>query len=72
MSDSIEQFCDNFHKLKSKNGIDKRINFDRNETVANFYSGSDISVSNLYLTLHLFNNLKDLCAIYCQNCCILI
>ena len=44
MSDHIEKFCDNFHKLKAKHGIDKRIHFDRNDNEANFYWDSDVLV----------------------------
>jgi hypothetical protein len=44
MAEHIEQFFDNFHKLESKNSSDKRINFFRNETVANFYWGNDLLV----------------------------
>jgi hypothetical protein len=42
MSDYIEKFCDNFHKLKAKNGIVKRIHFDRNDNEANFYWDNDV------------------------------
>ena len=37
MANFIENFYDNFHKLKSKNESIKLINFDRNESEASFF-----------------------------------
>jgi len=45
MSEYIEKFCDNFHTLKAKNGIDKRIHFDKNDNEAHFSWSDDLIVS---------------------------
>jgi len=41
MSDYIEAFCDNFHKYKAKNDLNRRIYFYRNETEASFFWASE-------------------------------
>jgi hypothetical protein len=41
MSGYIEAFCDNFHKYKDKNDLNRRIYFYRNETEASFFWASE-------------------------------
>ena len=45
MSEYFEKCCDNFLTLKANNGIDKHINFDKNDNEAHFSWSNDLNVS---------------------------
>ena len=48
MANFIQNFCDNFLKLKSKNESIKLINFDRNESEASFFGANELLVVLTY------------------------